>query len=95
MRVLGVRVLGLPLLDYLALEDLAATCHAMGPLDLLVRYRPAAAVGRYRLAGRSGRRVLTCSDQVTAGDQDRHTRQGVVVVGGRAAVTVAREPRAE
>ncbi len=29
-HVLAVRALGLPLLDYLALEDLAAACHATG-----------------------------------------------------------------
>ena len=30
VHVLAVRALGLPLLDYLALEDLAAACHATG-----------------------------------------------------------------
>lgn len=40
VHVLAIRALGLPLLDYLALEDLTAACHATGRWSFLCVVAP-------------------------------------------------------
>jgi hypothetical protein len=89
-HVLAVRALGLPLLGYLVLEDLAAACHATG------RWTSCPSSPRCGRPPPPARRSIrsSCFDQVMPGDQHRRTRQDAVVFAGRAAVAVAGESRA-
>ena len=58
IHVLAINAMGLFLLDYLQLDDLAALCEQARPVGVPVRRRTAAGAPRHRLAGEPDRRLL-------------------------------------